>query len=78
MRLSRTCSVTNQLIEARCSIDVPNVHGMTALHAAERMGHTAISTLVPTHTHSLTHVPTHTRSRYITPPPLTREFGLVH
>ena len=38
--------VTNQLIEARCSIDVPNVHGMTALHAAERMGHTAIATLI--------------------------------
>ena len=34
------------LIEARCSIDVPNVHGMTALHAAERMGHTAIPTLI--------------------------------
>ena len=38
--------VANQLIEARCSIDVPNVHGMTALHAAERMGHTAIATLI--------------------------------
>jgi hypothetical protein len=25
---------------------VPNVHGMTALHAAERMGHTAIATLI--------------------------------
>jgi hypothetical protein len=40
--------VTNQLIEASISwsIDVPNVHGMTALYAAERMGHTAIDTLI--------------------------------
>jgi hypothetical protein len=45
--------VTKQLIEGRCDIDVqtkagatPNLDGITALHAADRMGHFAIAHLI--------------------------------
>lgn len=44
--ISLLAAATKQLIEARCNMNIPNVDGITALHAAQRMGHTAIATLI--------------------------------
>ena len=39
-------SVTKQLIEARCNIELQTKGGETALQTAQRFGHTAIATLI--------------------------------
>ena len=44
--ISLFAAETKQLIEARCNMNIPNVDGITALHAAQRMGHTAIATVI--------------------------------
>ena len=39
-------AVTKQLLAARCNVDLKDTNGLTALQAAERLGHAGVATLI--------------------------------